>query len=454
MRRSWLLSLCGLLAPLASLAAAGGVVNAYVPLATNLPLGAARYRTLLIATNTGGSAASLGVAFLAGGADGGTVNPQPASFAIPPGSTLRLYDSVPAGARGMFELSGPPEIVVSARVEAQAANGNLLASAEVPVISAGGAIAAGQHVELLGLEQSAGGAGSDFGLLNLGASPAHCTVAAYRADGSRITNPVNLTIFARSAADFTGALPRLGQTAIKDARFDVTCDQMFGTYALVYRSGGPETVVLGPAAQMDGTLTPDDDGSFHFNLPGQFANGATYAAYDLPLGDGVQYSHARIEFDLYLNRWHTPFPGNPNYETVASFRRAASKRQDRVLYWGLILKGSGDYRTLLDLGLPPGSTGPDGTTLKSGKGPWQERTNYHLVMDYDALAGTIVFEAYQAGTLVQRMTGSINNSDISNLANQPVRVDFSAVGVGDGAYFPTTGWLYSNLAVTLTPRPH
>ncbi|HZF11889.1 MAG TPA: hypothetical protein VFE33_24145 [Thermoanaerobaculia bacterium] len=450
MRRSWLLALCGLLAPLASFAAAGGVVNAYVPLATNLPLGAARYRTLLIATNTGGSPASLGVAFLAGGTDGGTVPPQPASFAIPPGSTLRLYDSVPAGARGLFELSGPPEIVVSARVEALAANGNLLASAEVPVVSAGGAIAAGQHVELLGLEQSAGGAGSDFGLLNLGASPAHCTVTAYRADGSRITNPVNLTIFARSAADFTGALPRLGQTAIKDTRFDVTCDQMFGTYALVYRSGGPETVVLGPAARMDGTLTPDDDGSFHFDLPGQFADGTTYAAYDLPIGDGVQYGRARVEFDLYLNRWHPPFPGNPNYETVASFRRSATKRPDRILYWGLILKGSGDFRTLLDIGPPPGVT--EGTTVKSGKGPWQERTTYHVVLDYDVEAGSLVFEAYQAGQLVQRLTGTPNNSDISNLGNQLVRVDFSAPGVGDGAYFPTTGWLYSNLAVTLTPR--
>jgi hypothetical protein len=275
-------------------------------------------------------------------------------------------------------------------------------------------------------------------------------VTAYRADGSRIVNPINLTLFARSAADFAGALPRLGQTAIQDARFDVSCDQMFGTYALVYRPGGPETVVLGPAARLDGALTPDDDGSFHFDLPGQFANGSTYAAYDLPLGNGTQYGHARVEFDLFLNRWHPPFPDNPNYQTVASFRRSATKRPDRVLYWGLILKGSGDFRTLLDIGPPPGET--EGTTVKSGKGPWQERTNYHVVLDYDVEAGSVVFEAYQGGQLVQRMVGTPNNSDISNLGNQLVRVDFSAPGIGDGAYFPTLGWLYSNLTVRLTPR--
>jgi hypothetical protein len=116
----------------------------------------------------------------------------------------------------------------------------------------------------------------------------------------------------------------------------------------------------------------------------------------------------------------------------------------------LILKGSGDFRTLLDVGLVPGAT--EGTTLKSGKGPWQERTLYHLVMDYDAVAGNVLFQAFQGGNLVQQMTGPINNSDITNLPDQLVRVDFSSLGVGDGAYFPTTGWKYSNLSIKLTPR--
>ncbi|MEA2691722.1 MAG: hypothetical protein QOJ16_1109 [Acidobacteriota bacterium] len=456
MRRSGLLALWALLVPLAPLAAVASV-DAYVPLAPNLPLGAATYRTVLIATNTsGGNSAVLGVTFLANATDGTAVQRSPSNFTLPAGSTLRLYDAVPAGAKGMLGLSGPPEIVVSARVEAVAANGNLLASAQVPVLSGAGAVAGGQHVQLVGLEQSAAGPGTDFGLVNLGSATARCTVQGFRADGSRIANPVSLSLFPLSDNLFTSALPRLGETAIKDSRFDVTCDQPFATYALVYRSGGPETVAVGPAARLDGDLVPDvlvpDDGSFRFNLPGQFADGTTYAAYDLPLGAGVRYGSAHVEFDLYIDRWHKLFPGNPNYATVASFRRSANKRPDRVLYWGLIFKGSGDFRTLIDLGLAPGASGVDGTTLKSGKGPWQERSDYHVVMDYDAVGGNMLFQAYQGGNLVQQMTGSINNSDIANLPDQLVRIDFSAPGVGDGAYFPTAGWKYSNLAVRLIPR--
>jgi hypothetical protein len=456
MRRSWMLALWTLLtllvprAPLAALAAG----DAYIPLAPNLALGASTYRTLLIATNTGTAPATLAVTFLPSGVNGATATLSPSSFPIPAGSTLRIYNAVPAGAQGMLMLSGPKEIVVSARIEGLAANGNLLASAEVPVVAGAGALAAGQHVELVGLEQSASGAVTDFGLVNVGSATAHCTVQAARADASLLGGPVNLSLFPLSDALFSGALPRLGATSIKDSRFDVTCDQPFSTYALVYRSGGPETVALGPATRLDSDLVPDPpvpvDNSLHFDLRGQFANGTTYAYYDLPLASGSSYAKAHIELDLFIDRWHPAFPNNPNYESVASFRRSANKRVDRVLYWGLILKGSGDFRTLLDLGLTPGSS--EGTTLKSGRGPWQEQTLYHLVMDYDTVAGAVLFQAFQGGNLVQQMTGPINNSDIANLPNELVRVDFSSVGIGDGAYFPTTGWKYSNLSIQLIPR--
>jgi hypothetical protein len=445
------LSLCALLAPLTPLAA----VDAYVPLAANTALGAATYRTLLIATNTGSANAAFNVTFLASGADGTAGTPQPAFYGLSPGTTLRVYNAVPAGSRGMLAVSGDPAIAVSARVEALAANGNVLASAEVPVVNAARALGPGQRAQLQGLQQAAGGAVSDLGLMNLSTSPAHCTVQGFRADGGKIANAVSLTLPPRSNNDFTGALGRLGQTSIKDTRFDVTCDQAFGTYALVYRAGGPETVVLGQGAVLDGELKPDGgggagDGSVIFNLPGQFANGSNFAGFDLPLQAGVQYGHARMELDLFLDRWHPAFPFNPNFHTVASFRRSAKGRADRVLYWGLILKGAGEYNTILDMGIPQG--GREGTLLRSGKGPWKERSSYHLVFDYDADAGRMVFEAYQGGALVQRMTGPVNGFDISNQPDKTVRIDFSAVGIGDGAYFPTLGWKYSNLTMKLTPR--
>jgi hypothetical protein len=450
MRRSLYLGLCALilamLAPFAPLLA----VDAYVPLAADLPLGAATYRTLLIATNTGSANAAFNVTFFASGTDGTTGNPQPASFGLPPGVTLRVYNAVPSGARGMLAVSGDPAIAVSARVEALAAGGNVLASAEVPVVTADTVAGAGRHIQLQGLQQTAAGIASDLELMNLSGSAAHCTVQAFRSNAAKIADAASLTLPPRSNNDFTGALARLGQTSIQDARFDVACDQPFSSYALVYRSGGPETVVLGPGTTLDSDLKPDDDGGVTFNLPGQFANGSNFTGFDLPLQGSAQYGRAHMELDLYLDHWHQQFPFNPNFHTVASFRRSADKRTDRVLYWGLILKGAGDYNTILDMGIPPGAT--EGTTLRSGKGPWKEHTSYHLVFDYDVDRGTIVFEAYQGGTLVQRMSGPLNNTDISNQPGKSVRIDFSAAGIGDGAYFPTLGWKYSNLAVKLIPR--
>ncbi len=440
MRRSWMIGLCALLAPLVPLEAG----DVYVPLAAHRALGASTYRTLLIITNTGGAPADLGVAFFASGTDGTTGQPQPATLSLPAGSTLRLYNAVPAGARGMFELSGAPSIVVSARVEALAANGNVLASAQLPAFSADNVLGPGERTQLLGLEHTASGATSDLGLMNLSSQPAQCTVDVFRAQGGRIGQTVRLTLVPRSNHDFTSALAQLGQTSIKDVRFDVSCNQTFATYALVYRPGGPETVLLGPAASLDGDLAPIDDGSVTFSLPGQFANGNTFAAYDLPLQDGVQYGHARIELDLYVDQWRPVHPLNPNFKNVASFRRSAKSRSDRLLYWGLILKGTGDYRTILDMGQEE--------TIKSGKGPWKERSTYHLVFDYDADSRRITFEVYQGGQLVQHLDGPVVFSDLFNLPDKKIRVDFSSPGVGDGAYFPTLGWKYSNLLVKLTPR--
>lgn len=445
MRRSLFFGLCALLAPLAPLRAG----DAYVPLAANTALGAATYRTILIATNTGTTSHSFSVTYAATGTDSSAG--QPASFGLPAGSTLRLYNAVPAGSRGMLELSGPPDIVVSARVEAVASNGALLASAQIPVLAAGDARKAGQKAHLQSLEHGAG-AITDFGLMNLSASAAQCTVQAFRANGGKIGNVARLAIPARSQRDFSGALATLGETSIKDARFEVSCDQLFGTYAMVYRSGGPETVVLGPAGTLDGDLVPDpiDDGGVTFNLPGQFANGTNYSSFDLPLQSGVRYGRARVEFDLFVDRWRLTHPLNPNFKTVASLRRSGSSRVERVLYCGLILKGSGDYRTILDMGALPGQH--DGLTIKSGKGPWKERSTYHVVIDYNADARTVTFEAYEGGRLVQQLSGPLNFDDLTNLPGKNIRVDFSAPGVGDGAYFPTLGWKYSNLSVKLTPR--
>jgi hypothetical protein len=156
--------------------------------------------------------------------------------------------------------------------------------------------------------------------------------------------------------------------------------------------------------------------------------------YDVPLEAGVAYRRIRVEFDVYLDHWVTPI-----FHNVTSLRRSGRKKNERVLYYGLIVRGD-NRKTVLDLGQEK---------MVKQEAPWQEGATYHIVLTADVGARRINLEVYQGEDLIQAIGGKATARELKQLTDRYVRVDFSSGGVADGAYFPPIGWQYWDLKITV-----
>lgn len=435
MRKSVLFGLIGVLASLVP-AFAGEV---YVPYASNRNVNGTTYRTRVWVTNTGATGRSFEVRFLAQDTDG-TQAGDPSSLNVPAGGTVVLTNIAPPGQSGILEVSGAPQIVVNARLEAVSPNGAVLANAHVPVVSVDNVIAPNHAAHIQGLERSPAGVLTDFGILNLNRTTSQCSLKAFRSNGSQIAQTAIVTVKPLSLRYFDESLATLGETNIADARLEVSCDKQFFPFASVYRVGGPELSFTLPSYSLEGDLVAgggNPAGSVVFEVPGTFLaarNGDSFKQYDLPLVDGVQYKKATVEFDLYVNR----FP-NGIFAGVTALRR-----NDRTLYYGMMVRG-GRQKTILDMGVE------DDVVTGNNGGPWRERTQYHVSFEYDTDTGKLTFRCFRNGNLVETVTGDINHFDLTR-NGRIVRVDFGQTGVADHAYFPPIGWIYSNLRVVFEPR--
>jgi hypothetical protein len=220
-------------------------------------------------------------------------------------------------------------------------------------------------------------------------------------------------------------------------------------FALPLHAADPEALSLGAVnilaaadsgACLEGEAQPQalPDGAEGFAIPGEFLDvkgDDLCRVYDVPLELGVKYRTITVDFDLDLDRWVTP-----NFHNITSLRRSGKKRNERILFYGIILKGD-NRRTVLDLGKD---------TLKKEFGPWQPETRYHLSITANVGAKKVDLNVYQDDNLVHSVSGKMTTKEIRSLVTNMVRVDFSSAGIADHAYFPPYGWKFSNLIVVAT----
>jgi hypothetical protein len=413
----------------------------YVPFAANKTLQGATYRTRVWVTNTSTSQQKAGVRFLEENADG-TQAGTPQSVTVAAGATAVLTNVAPAQMNGMLEVSGPSSLVVTSRLDVLAADGTPVASASVPVVAVANVIGAGKVAELQGLERTRRGTVTDYGLLNLNTASTQCTIKAFRSDDTQIAGTIALTLPPLSLRYFGEALATLGQTVVTDVRFDTACDKQFFPFALVYKPGSSETAFVTPSQTLDGDLVAGSGGgggqggTVVFQQTGTYLaakQGASYKSFTLPLVDGVRYKKATVDFDMFIDRFP---PGL--FAGVMSLRR-----NDRTLFYGLIIRGD-RQKTVLDMGVK------DDVVTGGNGGPWAEKSNFHVNIDYDTVSGDLTFKVYQANNLVQTLVGRLNHPDLVQ-NNNIMSIDFGMTGIADGAYFPPIGWTFSNLAVTFVP---
>ncbi|HYU34254.1 MAG TPA: hypothetical protein VEW48_19035 [Thermoanaerobaculia bacterium] len=462
----------GLLALFTSLVPAfAGTV--YVPVAPPQRIGDVVYRTQVVVGNPGGTA-RLTTAFIASGHDGTRTGTAPSTASVPANGTLVLTNLTPTGREGMLEISGAPQLAVSARLEAVSRTGRILSSAPLPVVGSRDLVPGGGTAELQGIGRTAAGVLHRFGLINLGAEEAACTATAYRAAGTPAGSPVRVTAPARSHTMLPTPLAAFGAALFTEARVEVSCDQPFYAYALQLSPDRAAAAFVGPSVTLGSELAAaqelrgraddgggddrgglgdggegDDDGSGddqgdngndatgepvvsqdQLSFPGLFLNarqGNSYRQLDLPLASGVRYKRVTVDFDLYLNQWASPL-----FNCVTSLRRT-----DKVLYYGLILRGD-RAKTVLDLGRDQ---------LARDDGPWKQRTNYHIRMVTDAQSRRVTLQVFQGDQLVHALSGAMSTRDLTVPAGRKMRVDFGIGKVADGAYFPPLGWRFSNLTV-------
>ena len=203
-----------------------------------------------------------------------------------------------------------------------------------------------------------------------------------------------------------------------------------------------DKAIIGVACTDAGlTLEPLPDGAEGFAIPDEFLavrNDDLCRSFTVPLRLGHPYKAIYVDYDLELDRWVTPI-----FHNISSLRRTAAKRNARVLYYGLILRGD-KRRTILDLGAE--------RQVKTDH-PWQEHTKYHVAMEVNLPSKRIKMDVFdQDGNWLFGSQGKMTAREIKNLGgDKEVKIDFSSGGVAFHAYFPPTGWKFSNLKVTAIP---
>ncbi|HBL27441.1 MAG TPA: hypothetical protein DD490_11455 [Acidobacteria bacterium] len=435
--KSWktaAVALCAFLA--GALPALAGEV--YVPFASNRVVGTTTYQTKVWISNPSAAARKFSVRFISKDTDGTVGAGTGTELTVPAGGTLLLGSVAPSGSLGMVEISGATQLVINARIEAIGTNGAILSSANVPMASGANKVKENTNAHLQGLEITSRGTISDLGLLNLSTTAAQCTIKAFRSNGTQIGQTSVISVLPLATRHFENALSTLGETAVSDARFDVTCTKSFFPYAVVFKAGGPETNFITASSALDTSVLgggggPVDPETMVFQVAGLFHDaklGASYKEYELPLVEGVAYKKATVEFDLAT----ATFP-NGVFTGLSELRRS-----DRTLYYSLILRND-RTKTLLDLG---------NEVLLQGRnnGPWRPRQTYRIVIDYDTVAGQVTFRLFQNGSVVETLNG---RTSATLTKNGKTRIIFGLSEVFDNAYFPPIGFKYSNLKVTFTP---
>lgn len=434
-RKSALIGLIALAASVAP-AFAGSV---YVPFASNRSIDGTTYQTKVWVTNTGTAARRFDVRFIGQNVDGTQGADITTQLNLPGGGTLLLGSVAPSGSLGMVEVSGAPQLVVNARIDAIGPGGAILSTTNVPAIGAGNVIKGGSTAHIQGLELTNRGTLSDLGIINLSNAAAQCTIKAWRPNGAQISQTSVVALQPLSVRHFENVLNVLGEQSVSDTRVEVSCDKQFFPYSVVFKPGGPETAFVTSSFALDTNLVSgvgNAPGTVVFEVPGVYLDakpGDSFKQFDIPVVEGVRYKRATVEFDVYVNK----FP-NGIFAGVTALRRT-----DRTLFYGLVVRGARS-KAILDMGV-------DDDVVQGNSGPWKERTNYHLVFEYDVPTSTLTFKTYRSGALAETLRGRINHFDLAK-NGKLIRVDFGQTGVADGAYFPPLGWKYSNLKVTFEPE--
>jgi len=232
-----------LLAALCAAPLAAGEI--LVPLATGTADGTT-YSTRIWVTNTGATPRRWTSTFIAPGVDG-THPGASRSLTVDPGATIQATNLAPGDQPGILLVSGAPQLLTTARLEAVGRDGALRAAVALPLVTGRQLAPAQGTLHLHGLSNKQGGLITDLQIINAARQAAQCTVDAFRDDGARLGSTLRYSLPPRSMRSLERALALFGAVNVDEARLAVSCDQAFYAQARAYKPGSGELNLVTPS---------------------------------------------------------------------------------------------------------------------------------------------------------------------------------------------------------------
>ncbi|HYN22855.1 MAG TPA: hypothetical protein VE078_17980, partial [Thermoanaerobaculia bacterium] len=321
-------------------------------------------------------------------------------------------------------------------------------------ISSDNTLPAGTAAHLQALLRDASGAYSDLDVVNLANLAATCTIQFFRADGTQIGGTATVSLPPLSMRHFADALGTLGETAIADARAQVSCDRTFFAFAAVFNPSRTLLSFVTPSASGASTLPgptgpgPSPD-AIVFEQTGQVhkaAIGQATKVVKVPVSQALLLKKITVELDVVPGPWNpAKLDGNHN------------------LLW--LHRGKYRSNTVANVN----TFGPPRSGIKNSQNVdmaakaltqqevplvMQEGATYHLKYVYDADTNKINLTVTSGGATLATL--DMNGSALNKVISVPATGLFLQLGhtaeqAAGGIEFPSYGWTWSNLRVEMQP---
>jgi hypothetical protein len=316
--RKLVFTAAALLATTGTSAFAGTV---YVPLAGNVTANGQEYSARVWVSNNGTEARTFTSVFISDNRDGTAAKNRTArgTVPVPAQGSAFVHELAPAGSFGILEITGAPQLNVSASLALSGA----LTGLDIPVISSDNVFPANASVDLLGVLKTPTQATSAI-LVNTGHTPATCTTQLRTALGAAVGSAQTLTLRPLSQRVVADLATQFGSTGIAGGRFTTTCDKAFFAFGIVLDANGDEEL-LSPAASAASTLSPPNgngggggggggggnslacqEGATCFIREGTFyttTNGEQFRAYKWLVPASEEFRRIEVSYKFRINKW-------------------------------------------------------------------------------------------------------------------------------------------------------
>jgi hypothetical protein len=440
----------------------------YVPTAFSVNDGDTLRRTELLVTNPSDTAV-LGffARFLPALTDGTQRAglPEPPVYFIAPGQSARFSDLIPAGQRGLLEIEGSPELVVSARLVSDVVGFNDDPEpVDLPVLSSKNAVAANGSIWLQGLEKEGSLRRSNLGVVNLGFAAATCSLDIRQVDGLLVLQNVTFPLPPLSQVQYDDAFGLLGLNSVPEgARVRISCNQTFWAFTSTYDDRTGAAHFVGPSATVSesslakpvppdpggggggggGGEEPTDPDAVVFRLNGEFLksnSSNTNWRYTMHFGAVKNFKKIVIDFDLFVSGF------DPHLSSGF-----------HCIFW---LNNGSSWNNMLGYLNSRGTKGTTVFQVNSTGGGWIERSqnktvqpgnNYHVNYTYDTVGDTVSYEIRQGSSV---RVGTEYDINVGTININSAFIEFGTQVAPEGPEATTYGWRFSNYVAHFIPsRP-